>query len=110
MALGVVAQGLKMAYALYCIGDCLFVINAPGIEADFQRKPLGDDVFQHCFKIRNINGDIGKKQSALINEAFAKKADISRGTYKVKQLNGLDDIDFLVANKDKIVAWENASR
>ena len=52
-----------------------------------------DDVFQHCFKIRNINGDIGKKQSALINEAFAKKADISRGTYKVKQLNGLDDIE-----------------
>lgn len=52
-----------------------------------------DDVFQHCFKIRNLNGDIGKKQSALINEAFAKKADISRGTYKVKQLNGLDDIE-----------------
>ena len=52
-----------------------------------------DDVFQHCFKIRNLNGDIGKTQSALINEAFAKKADISRGTYKVKQLNGLDDIE-----------------
>ena len=52
-----------------------------------------DDVFQHCFKIRNLNGDIGKKQSALINEAFARKADISRGTYKVKQLNGLDDIE-----------------
>ena len=25
-------------------------------------------------------------------------------------MNGLDDIDFLVANKDKIEAWENASR
>lgn len=52
-----------------------------------------DDVFQHCFKIRNLNGDIGRKQSALIYEAFAKKADISRGTYKVKQLNGFDDIE-----------------
>ena len=31
-----------------------------------------DDVFQHCFKIRNLNGDIGKKQSALINETFAR--------------------------------------
>lgn len=52
-----------------------------------------DDVFQHCFKILNINNSIGKEQSALINEAFNKRADISRGTYQIQPLQGRDDLE-----------------
>jgi predicted ATPase len=59
-----------------------------------------DDVFQHCFKIRNINNDIGKKQSALINEAFNKRADISRGTYQIQPLQGIDDFERYKKERD----------
>ena len=52
-----------------------------------------DDVFQHCFKIRNLNNGIGKEQSALIDETFTKRANLSRGTYQVQPLRGVSDFE-----------------
>ena len=47
----------------------------------------------------------------ITNKATGNSEHFEINGYKKHCLmNGLDDIDFLVANKDKIEAWENASR
>ena len=47
----------------------------------------------------------------ITNLATGKREYFEINAYKKHCLmNGLDDIDFLVANKDKIEAWENASK
>jgi 3-isopropylmalate/(R)-2-methylmalate dehydratase small subunit len=44
----------------------------------------------------------------VTNKATGRSEHFEINAYKKHCLmNGLDDIDFLVANKDKIVAWEN---
>ncbi|MBQ9788715.1 MAG: AAA family ATPase [Lentisphaeria bacterium] len=52
-----------------------------------------DDVFRHCFEVRNINNDIGKKQNSLINSAFQKRTEMAFGIYKISPLRGMDDFD-----------------
>ena len=61
-----------------------------------------DDVFQHCFKIRDTNDSILKEQNNIIDEAFRKKSDISRGTYKIENLRGLNDIERWKTERDDL--------
>ena len=35
---------------------------------------------------------------------------VSPDRYAIVLMNGMDDIDFLLTNKDKIEAWEKASK
>ena len=48
-----------------------------------------DDVFKHCFTVRDTNREIMKSQNAAIQ----KKVSIMRGEYKVANLHGLDDFE-----------------
>ena len=47
MHLGVVAQGLEMAYPLHRRGNGLFVENVPVGEGGLHPEPLGDDPGQN---------------------------------------------------------------
>ena len=70
-----------------------------GVHSDFDEDGkrcdiiTSDDVFNHCFKVREMNGGITKEQKSVINDAFSRKAAISLGTYKVQPLSSLDDFD-----------------
>ena len=47
----------------------------------------------------------------ITNKATGKSEEFEINAYKKHCLmNGLDDIDFLLSNKDKIEAWESASK
>ena len=55
--------------------------------------------------------DVDLPNQTITNQAPGNSEPFEINGYKKHCLmNGLDDIDFLVANKDKIEAWENASR
>ena len=55
--------------------------------------------------------EVDLPNQTITNKATGKSEYFEINGYKKHCLmNGLDDIDFLVANKDKIEAWENASR
>ena len=55
--------------------------------------------------------EVNLPEQTITNQATGKSEHFEINAYKKHCLmNGLDDIDFLVANKDKIEAWENASR
>ena len=55
--------------------------------------------------------EVNLPAQTITNLATGKREYFEINAYKKHCLmNGLDDIDFLVANKDKIEAWENASK
>ena len=55
--------------------------------------------------------EVDLPNQTITNKATGNSEHFEINGYKKHWLmNGLDDIDFLVANKDKIEAWENASR
>ena len=55
--------------------------------------------------------EVDLPNQTITNKATGNSERFEINGYKKHCLmNGLDDIDFLVANKDKIEAWENASR
>ena len=55
--------------------------------------------------------EVDLQNQTITNKATGNSEHFEINGYKKHCLmNGLDDIDFLVANKDKIEAWENASR
>ena len=55
--------------------------------------------------------EVDLPNQAITNKATGKSEHFEINAYKKHCLmNGLDDIDFLVANKDKIEAWESVSR
>ena len=55
--------------------------------------------------------EVNLPEQTITNQATGKTEHFEINAYKKHCLmNGLDDIDFLVANKDKIEAWENASK
>ena len=55
--------------------------------------------------------EVNLPQQTITNLATGGSESFDINGYKKHcLLNGLDDIDFLLANQDKIEAWENASR
>ena len=55
--------------------------------------------------------EVNLPEQTITNKATGKSEHLDvDGDEKHCLMNGLDDIDFLVANKDKIEAWESASR
>ena len=55
--------------------------------------------------------EVNLPEQTITNKATGKSEHFEFYGYKKHCLmNGLDDIDFLVANKDKIEAWENAAK
>ena len=55
--------------------------------------------------------EVNLPEQTITNKATGKSEHFEINAYKKHCLiHGLDDIDFFVANKDKIEAWENESR
>jgi 3-isopropylmalate/(R)-2-methylmalate dehydratase small subunit len=55
--------------------------------------------------------EVNLPAQTITNKATGKSETFEINGYKKHCLmNGLDDIDFLLTNKDKIEAWENTSR
>ena len=52
-----------------------------------------DDVFKHCFEVRETNDRIEKEQRKVIQEIYSKKGKMSMGCGDVRPLNGMDDFD-----------------
>ena len=55
--------------------------------------------------------EVNLPEQTITNKATGKSEHFEINAYKKHCLmNGLDDIDFLLTNKDKIEAWEKASK
>jgi len=55
--------------------------------------------------------EVNLPKQTITNKGTGKSESFEINAYKKHCLmNGLDDIDYLLTNKDKIVAWENASK
>lgn len=66
------------------------------------------ELFDSIFKDPKTEVEVNLPDQIITNKATGHAETFEINTYKKHCLmNGLDDIDFLVENKDKIVAWEN---
>ena len=73
---------------------------------------VSEDFLQELFESIRQNPqmqvEVDLPNQLVTNKATGRSERLEINSYKKHCLmNGLDDIDFLVANKDKIVAWEN---
>ena len=69
------------------------------------------ELFDSIFANPQMQVEVNLPAQTITNKATRKTEQFEINAYKKHCLmNGLDDIDFLVASKDKIEAWENASR
>ena len=69
------------------------------------------ELFDSIFANPQMQVEVNLPAQTITNKATGKTEQFEINAYKKHCLmNGLDDIDFLVASKDKIEAWENASR
>ena len=76
---------------------------------------VSEDFLQELFASIEANPqmqvEVNLSQQTITNLATGRSEHFDINGYeKHCLLNGLDDIDFLLANQDKIEAWENASR
>lgn len=76
---------------------------------------VSEDFLQELFASIEANPqmqvEVNLSQQTITNLATGRSEHFDINGYKKHcLLNGLDDIDFLLANQDKIEAWENASR
>ena len=69
------------------------------------------ELFDSIFANPQMQVEVNLPAQTITNKATGKTEQFEINAYKKHCLmNGLDDIDFLVASKDKIEAWENASK
>lgn len=69
------------------------------------------DLFESIYANPKMQVEVNLPEQTITNKATGQSEHFEINGYKKYNLmNGLDDIDFLVANKDKIEAWESASR
>ena len=76
---------------------------------------VSEDFLQELFASIEANPqmqvEVNLSQQTITNLATGRSEHFDINGYKKHcLLNGLDDIDFLLANQDKIEAWENAAR
>ncbi|EJX04885.1 3-isopropylmalate dehydratase, small subunit [gut metagenome] len=76
---------------------------------------VSEDFLQELFASIEANPrmqvEVNLPQQTITNLATGRSESFDINGYKKHcLLNGLDDIDFLLANQDKIEAWENASK
>ena len=66
------------------------------------------ELFDSIFADPKMEVEVNLPEQTITNKATGKIEHFEINAYKKHCLmNGLDDIDFLVENKDKIEAWEN---
>ena len=74
-------------------------------------EPFLKELFESIYADPNMQVEVNLPEQTITNKLTGNRESFDINAYKKHCLiNGLDDIDFLVANKDKIEAWENKSR
>ena len=69
---------------------CQLMTHSDFDDIDRRRDIItSDDVFKHCFQVRDANRTITKSQ----NEAIQMKRSVMRGEFQVTQLRGLEDFE-----------------
>lgn len=73
---------------------------------------VSDDFLAELFASINVDSkmevEVDLPNQTITNKATGKSEQFQINSYKKHCLmNGLDDIDYLLSNKDKIEAWEN---
>jgi 3-isopropylmalate/(R)-2-methylmalate dehydratase small subunit len=73
---------------------------------------VSDDFLAELFASINVDAkmevEVNLPNQTITNKATGKSEQFQINSYKKHCLmNGLDDIDYLLSNKDKIEAWEN---
>ena len=69
------------------------------------------ELFESIAQNPKMEVEVNLPTQTITNKATGKSEWFEINSYKKLCLeNGLDDIDFLLSNKDKITAWENASK
>lgn len=73
---------------------------------------VSDDFLAELFASINVDAkmevEVNLPNQTITNKATGKSKQFQINSYKKHCLmNGLDDIDYLLSNKDKIEAWEN---
>ena len=70
-------------------------------------EPFLKELFDSIFANPKTEVEVNLPEQTITNKATGKSEHFEINAYKKHCLmNGLDDIDFLVGNKDKIEAWE----
>ena len=70
-------------------------------------EPFLKELFDSIFANPKTEVEVNLPEQTITNKATDKSEHFEINAYKKHCLmNGLDDIDFLVGNKDKIEAWE----
>lgn len=70
-----------------------------------------NELFQAINNDPKTEVEVNLPEQTITNKATGKSESFEINAYKKLCLeNGLDDIDFLLSNKDKIEAWEETSR
>jgi 3-isopropylmalate/(R)-2-methylmalate dehydratase small subunit len=71
-------------------------------------EPFLKELFDSISANPKMEVEVNLPEQTITNKATGKIEHFEINAYKKHCLmNGLDDIDFLVENKDKIEAWEN---
>ena len=74
-------------------------------------EPFLAELFASIKENPKMEVEVDLPNQTITNKATGKSEHFEINEYKKHCLmNGLDDIDFLLTNKDKIEAWEKASR
>ena len=69
------------------------------------------ELFDSIFKNPKTEVEVNLPEQTITNKAIGKSESFEINAYKKHCLmNGLDDIDFLLTNKEKIEQWEKASK
>lgn len=69
------------------------------------------ELFESIAQNPKMEVEVNLPTQTITNKATGNSEWFEINSYKKLCLeNGLDDIDFLLSNKDKITAWENASK
>ena len=74
-------------------------------------EPFLKELFESIYADPQMQVEINLPEQTITNNATGKSEHFEINGYKKHCLmNGLDDIDFLVKNKEMIEAWESKSR
>ena len=115
-------SGSSREHAAWAIGGYGFKVVVSSFFADIHKnnelnnfvlpvvvsEPFLKELFDSISANPKMEVEVNLPEQTITNKATGKSEHFEINAYKKHCLmNGLDDIDFLVENKDKIEAWEN---
>ena len=118
-------SGSSREHAAWAIADYGFRVVVSSFFADIHKnnelnnfvlpvvvsEPFLKELFDSVFANPKTEVEVNLPEQTITNKATGKSEHFEINAYKKHCLmNGLDDIDFLVENKDKIESWEKKHR